>query len=305
MPLSPKVEVKAGGIHGSCWFAKEDIKAGEMIWKIREPGAPSCDLILTFDQVEKLPEAQRKKFMSLAYQIDDNHYLGVDDSKEPIQSEINEMYVNHSCDGNCWYQSDELLVAMRDIKAGEELCYDYALTEANDEWVLAEKCNCGTKICRGKVTGRDYQLPELQKKYGKHFLPYVQKKIAQHKQEHKNGASHAKPAQENKDDAGDDDDEEEPLDDGEMSEEDEAPKKKGKGKKKEKDEPAPEPSRRSNRARKENKKVTAAMEELSKGKRKQLSDGDDDDDDEPPKKRSKRGGRKKPSDDDDYDDGEF
>ena len=31
-------------------------------------------------------------------------------------------------------QNDDLLTAMRDIKAGEELCYDYAMTEAEKDW---------------------------------------------------------------------------------------------------------------------------------------------------------------------------
>jgi len=34
-------------------------------------------------------------------------------------------------------QNDDLLIAKRDIKKGEELCYDYALTEGDPDWVLA------------------------------------------------------------------------------------------------------------------------------------------------------------------------
>jgi flagellar biosynthesis GTPase FlhF len=309
MPLSSKVEVKAGGIHGNCWFAKEDIKEGEMIWKIREAGQPHCDLVMTIAEVNKMPEAARDKFMSLAYQIDDDHYLGVDETKI-IQVELNEMYVNHSCDGNCWYENDELLVAMRDIKAGEELCYDYALTEGDSNWVIP-KCLCGTKLCRGTVTGNDHLLPGLQAKYGNHFLSYVQKKIARAKQQ----AQHSKPARshsqqqqqqqyEHKNEANGSE-EDEPQEEAE-SDEDEKPKKKGKGKKSKSshdDEPAAEPSRRSSRARKENKKVAAAIEEMSRNKRKG-SDDEGSGDDEPPKKKNKRG-KKKPSDDDDYDDGDF
>jgi len=306
MPLSSKVEVKAGGIHGNCWFAKEDIKEGEMIWKIREAGQPHCDLVMTIAEVNKMPEAARDKFMSLAYQIDDDHYLGVDETKI-IQVELNEMYVNHSCDGNCWYENDELLVAMRDIKQGEELCYDYALTEGDSNWVIP-KCLCGTKLCRGTVTGNDHLLPGLQAKYGNHFLSYVQKKIARAKQQ----AQHSKPARshsqqqqyEHKNEANGSE-EDEPQEEAE-SDEDEKPKKKGKGKKSKSshdDEPAAEPSRRSSRARKENKKVAAAIEEMSRNKRKG-SDDEGSGDDEPPKKKNKRG-KKKPSDDDDYDDGDF
>lgn len=48
-------------------------------------------------------QEKRDKFMSLAYQVNGTHYLGLDPEREPIQSEIEELYVNHSCDGNCWY----------------------------------------------------------------------------------------------------------------------------------------------------------------------------------------------------------
>jgi hypothetical protein len=79
---------------------------------------------------------------------------------------IQENYVNHTCDGNAWYivrplslsqsfrrlliapttcraaQSDNELVALRDIKKGEEIAYDYALTECHSEFKL--NCRCGT-----------------------------------------------------------------------------------------------------------------------------------------------------------------
>jgi SET domain-containing protein len=39
-------------------------------------------------------------------------------------------------------QSDNELVAMRDIKKGEEIAYDYALTECHEAFRL--NCRCGT-----------------------------------------------------------------------------------------------------------------------------------------------------------------
>jgi hypothetical protein len=38
MPLNSNVAITDTGIHGHCWFAGEDIKAGEWIWKKRAPG---------------------------------------------------------------------------------------------------------------------------------------------------------------------------------------------------------------------------------------------------------------------------
>lgn len=94
----------------------------------------------------------------------------------PLPPVAQEDYVNHSCDGNCWYENDALLVAMRDIAEGEEIYYDYALTENHPEFAFPQ-CRCGAAICRGHISGNDWMSPELQKKYGRHFLPHVLKSI--------------------------------------------------------------------------------------------------------------------------------
>ena len=64
---------------------------------------------------------------------------------------------------------------MRDIEAGEEVCFDYAMSDGEpyDEF----DCQCGTPLCRGQVTGNDWQRPELQKRYDGYFSPYLQARI--------------------------------------------------------------------------------------------------------------------------------
>jgi hypothetical protein len=39
------------------------------------------------------------------------------------------------------------------------------------------ECLCGSVECRGVVTGRDWQLPELQTRYAGWFSPYLAKKF--------------------------------------------------------------------------------------------------------------------------------
>jgi SET domain-containing protein len=66
-------------------------------------------------------------------------------------------WINHSCDGNC--DADEengrvFIKALRNIKAGEELNYDYGLIidEPYTKKLKAEyPCWCGTKACRGTL----------------------------------------------------------------------------------------------------------------------------------------------------------
>lgn len=59
--------------------------------------------------------------------------------------------MNHSCDPNLGFTSNEKLSVMKDIVAEEELTYDYSTADIGD-WVGDWKCNCGSKDCRGKIT---------------------------------------------------------------------------------------------------------------------------------------------------------
>jgi len=157
------------------WFAKEDIKAGESIWWAGEYDRDPT-LRVHMDVLKTWPKDKLDKFMSLAYMIAPDVYSGYPEEGTQVpMSEIEENYVNHSCNGNCWYQNGELLIAMKDIKAGDEIAYDYALTECNPEWSL--KCLCGHGNCRGTITGNDWKKPELQAQYGRFFLPHILKLI--------------------------------------------------------------------------------------------------------------------------------
>jgi hypothetical protein len=84
-------------------------------------------------------------------------------------------WINHSCDPNAGIVGQITLVALRDIAAGEEICFDYAMTDGSpyDEF----ECGCGSALCRGRVTGEDWRLPELWRRYAGHFSPYLQARI--------------------------------------------------------------------------------------------------------------------------------
>ena len=84
------------------------------------------------------------------------------------------LYINHSCDPNCAIQGQIVFVAMRDIGVGEELTHDWATTDDMD-YVL--ECNCGSRECRGTVTGKDWMKEDLQRRYAGWFCWHVQRKI--------------------------------------------------------------------------------------------------------------------------------
>ena len=84
------------------------------------------------------------------------------------------LYTNHSCDPNLAIQGQIVLVAMRDIAAGEELTIDWATTDDGDHRMA---CHCGSPRCRGTVTGKDWMKPELQARYRGWFCWFLQRKI--------------------------------------------------------------------------------------------------------------------------------
>ena len=111
-------------------------------------------------------EAERR---SRSIQVDTNLIFLGPPTREPGDS------INHSCEPNCGMRNATTVVAMRDIAIGEELTFDYAMSDASnyDEF----DCNCGTSLCRGRVRADDWQLDTLRYRYKGFFSPYIQRKI--------------------------------------------------------------------------------------------------------------------------------
>ena len=86
-------------------------------------------------------------------------------------------FINHSCEPNVWMADAYTLIAKQKIKKGEEITVDYAIWEANEKYVSKWKCKCGSSLCRGRVTGKDWQNKELQRRYKNHFSPLLNKYI--------------------------------------------------------------------------------------------------------------------------------
>lgn len=157
--LTPKARtvVRHGTGHGS--VAAEPIHAGELIVAF----GGTC---LTRAEFDLLP-AER---ISRSLQIDDDLFMAGHSDPEMAD------WVNHSCTPNCGMSGNVIVVAMRDIAVGEELTYDYAMSDGSDYDEF--ECHCGGGACRGKVTGNDWMLPELQLAYRGFFSPYLARRIA-------------------------------------------------------------------------------------------------------------------------------
>ena len=85
-------------------------------------------------------------------------------------------FVNHSCDPNCGIVGSILLVTMRDIEAGEELCFDYAMTDSDDYDEFTCECDTGivAVVSSAATTG---SMHELQERYVGWFSSYLERQI--------------------------------------------------------------------------------------------------------------------------------
>ena len=111
--LNPKCDSGLFEEKGGCGvFAREPIKKGELIclWGGR---------IVAEDELDpNMPH-----FTQRILQIEEGFYLEASEPLEPSDC------FNHSCEPNVGFTGQIGLVAMRDIHAGEELNFDYAMCD--------------------------------------------------------------------------------------------------------------------------------------------------------------------------------
>ena len=159
--LSPKTEVRESRIHGRGLFATDKIQKGEIV-------AAKGGHIVTREQLREITP----RLGPVEIQIGDDLFIApvTDDERE-----LSMLYSNHSCDANLGMRGEITFVAMREIRAGEELTHDWCTTDDDDYSV---ECKCGAANCRKILTGKDWQRPELQKQYAGYFSAYLAKKIA-------------------------------------------------------------------------------------------------------------------------------
>lgn len=137
-----RVKVRKSRVHGRGVFATRPIRKGARIVEYT---------------------GRRVLWSSIPDDQDDveTYYFGLDNNREVIDPSVggNEaQWINHSCDPNCETIEDRrgrvFIKALRSIRTGEELVYDYNLgvdvprtKEIEDE----ARCSCGSPKCRGTL----------------------------------------------------------------------------------------------------------------------------------------------------------
>jgi SET domain-containing protein len=141
-----RIQVRRSGVHGKGVYALRPIAAGETI--IEYTG-----------EVIDWPEALRRH----PHDPSDPHhtfYFSLDDGSHVIDAKFGgnaSRWINHACEPNCQADEDEgrvFIRALRDIRPGEELFYDYGLVidERHTRKLKKEyACRCGSPRCRGTM----------------------------------------------------------------------------------------------------------------------------------------------------------
>lgn len=156
--LSEKIEIRTSRIHKKGLFAKESFQKGEIVF-------------IKGGYVLKKDEIFSSGIIDSYHPIADNCYLGATNAKEEASIKLT---VNHSCTPNCGIRGEITFIAIRDIKINEELTFDYAFLD-NENYSF--KCNCQLSNCRRVITGYDWKIEGIQKKYRSYFAQYLKEKI--------------------------------------------------------------------------------------------------------------------------------
>ena len=158
---SPKTAIRRSPIHGRGLFAIRPIAKGEIV-------AIKGGHVMARETLRRIRRCTAESYM----QVEDDFYVG---ARYPSEVRRNKLFINHSCEPNLGIRGQLTFVARRPIKAGEELTYDWAMEENSP---AATRCACGSARCRTRLTGRDWTIPALQRRYRGAFAAYLEEKIA-------------------------------------------------------------------------------------------------------------------------------
>ena len=145
MPSPRRIQTRQSPVHGKGVFALCDIAAGETL--IEYVGE-----VITWDEAqERHPHDPDQPNHTFYFHVDEDKVI------DAAYGGNSSRWINHSCDPNCEAEERKgriYIVALRDIRAGEELFYDYGLIieERYTAKLKAEyACHCGAPNCRGTM----------------------------------------------------------------------------------------------------------------------------------------------------------
>lgn len=147
-----KIVARLSSIHGNGVFADEPIRKGERI--VRYKGT-----LRSHKEVDRLYGDQDENGHTFLFTLNDEYVIDANEGGNVAR------WINHSCDPNCESVIEEndkgkahkdkvFIEAIRDIKPGEELTYNYGIVLEERYTPKLKKlweCRCGSKNCTGTM----------------------------------------------------------------------------------------------------------------------------------------------------------
>ena len=131
--MIPGLIIRSSAIHAAGCYTTRPIAKGKRICEYDGPRYTK----------EEADERYADRFVT--------YLFGYGDKDMVIDGFGTAMFMNHSCDPNCETEDVDgqiFVSAIRDIRAGEELVYEYNLYDSEDD---DQKCSCGAAKCRGTM----------------------------------------------------------------------------------------------------------------------------------------------------------
>jgi SET domain-containing protein len=136
-------------INGQGVFAAKDLQKGEIIFILK--GKRRHMVEKTKGQVQK-----------------NQNMVGIGNNTW-IDPRVPASHINHSCRPNVGIRGTLLFVAMRHIRRGEELCFDYSISEEEPRWRLEHPCACQAPKCRRIIRS----IQSLSEDVYQSYLPFI------------------------------------------------------------------------------------------------------------------------------------
>lgn len=152
VPMPKKIQARKSAIHGNGVFAVAPIKQGERVIQYK-------GLLRSHGDVDADDSGDVESGHTFLFTLNDDWVIDANYKGNDAR------WINHSCDPNCEavIEEDEdgdsrgdkvFIEALRDIKAGEELTYNYGITLAERHTAKLKKiweCRCGSPKCTGTM----------------------------------------------------------------------------------------------------------------------------------------------------------
>ncbi len=140
-----RIEIGKSGIHGKGVYATGRIRKGTLI--IEYTGEH-----ITWEKAMDLPPRDpNNPYHTFFFSLDNGEVIDAGAGGNESR------WINHSCDPNCETREEDdriFVYALRALRPGEELFYDYKIVPAERRTKKLERqfaCSCGAAKCRGTM----------------------------------------------------------------------------------------------------------------------------------------------------------